>query len=108
MVIHRRALKVTDALAGSSIKGNKRSGGGGGDSSFSHPSDIRSVFSRFNSSTKSESFVGIALLAAVAVLVNTGLPSNEFQSQLQQQNALSTVNSTTATTADQGFIATRF
>ncbi len=107
MVIHRRALKVTDALAVSSIKGNKRSGGGG-DSSFSHPSDIRSVFSRFNSSTKSESFVGIALLAAVAVLVNTGLPSNEFQSQLQQQNALSVINSTTAAAVDQGFIATRF
>src|SRR5215212_10305436 len=106
MVIHRRALKVTDALALSSIKGNKRSGGGG-DSSFSHPSDIRSVFSRFNSSTKAESLAGIALLAAVAVLVNTGLPSNEFQSQLQQQNALSQINSATAT-ADQGFIATHF
>ena len=107
MVIHKKALKVTDALAIASIKGNRSSGGGGGSSFSSYSSDIRSVFSRFNSSTKAESLAGIALLAAVAVLVNTGLPSNEFQSQLQQQNALSQINSATAT-ADQGFIATHF
>jgi copper transport protein len=48
-----------------------------------------SAVSKLNTSTKIEAIIGILLLAAVAVLVNTGLPASEFQSQqelqLQQQ-----------------------
>jgi copper transport protein len=43
-----------------------------------------SVVSKLNTSTKIEAIIGILLLAAVAVLVNTGLPASEFQSQQQQ------------------------
>jgi copper transport protein len=43
-----------------------------------------SAVSKLNMSTKVEAIIGILLLAAVAVLVNTGLPASEFQSQQQQ------------------------
>jgi copper transport protein len=45
----------------------------------------RSAVSKLNASIKVEAGVGILLLAAVAVLVNTGLPASEFQRQQQQQ-----------------------
>jgi copper transport protein len=47
-----------------------------------------STVSKLNTSTKVEAIVGILLLVAVAVLVNTGLPASEFQTQqqIQQQN----------------------
>lgn len=44
-----------------------------------------STISKFNTSTKVEAIVGILLLVAVAVLVNTGLPASEFQNQQQMQ-----------------------
>jgi copper transport protein len=47
-------------------------------------SKISSV-SKFNTTTKIEAIVGILLLVAVAVLVNTGLPASEFQNQQQMQ-----------------------
>ena len=66
----------------------------------------KSALSKFGRSTKAEAIVGIALLAAVALLVNTGLPASEFQ---QQQNAPApTAGNTLATQQDQGFTATRF
>ena len=60
-------------------------------SSASPPNSYRpynshmSAVSKLNMSTKVEAIIGILLLAAVAVLVNTGLPASEFQSQLQLQ-----------------------
>ena len=44
---------------------------------------MNSIITSFSKSTKAESVVGIALLVAVAFLVNTGLPASEFQNQLQ-------------------------
>ncbi len=51
--------------------------------SYRSYSSHRSAVSKLNASTKVEAGVGILLLAAVAVLVNTGLPASEFQSQQQ-------------------------
>ncbi len=45
--------------------------------------DARPILSRFGTSIKIEAFIGIALIASVAVLVDSGLPSSEFQNQLQ-------------------------
>jgi copper transport protein len=71
-----------------------------------------SVVSKFVRTTKVEAIVGIALLAAVALLVNTGTPGSEFQGQQQQQsaNALTATNSANGTTVSQQqhFISTRF
>ncbi len=72
------------------------------------------VVSKFSKTTKVEAIVGIALLAAVALLVNTGTPGSEFQGQQQQQqqsiNAFTTANSTTGTviSQQQHFKSTRF
>ncbi len=40
---------------------------------------------KFNRTTKLEALIGVALLLAVAVMVNSGLPDSEFQSLIQQQ-----------------------
>ncbi|HEY7081724.1 MAG TPA: copper resistance protein CopC, partial [Nitrososphaeraceae archaeon] len=45
----------------------------------------KTSISIFNRTTKIEALVGIALLLAVAVMVNSGLPDSEFQSLIQQQ-----------------------
>ncbi|CUR52092.1 putative Copper resistance family protein [Nitrosotalea devaniterrae] len=45
--------------------------------------DAKPILSRFYTSIKIEAFIGIALIASVAVLVDSGLPSSEFQNQLQ-------------------------
>jgi methionine-rich copper-binding protein CopC/putative copper export protein/streptogramin lyase len=42
------------------------------------------LISRFSWSIRTEAILGILLLAAVAVLTNTGLPASEFQGELQQ------------------------
>ena len=60
-------------------------------SSSSSPNSYRpynshmSAVSKLNTSTKIEAIIGILLLAAVAVLVNTGLPASEFQRQQELQ-----------------------
>ena len=41
------------------------------------------ILNKFHKSIMIEAFVGIALIASVAVLVDSGLPSSEFQNQLQ-------------------------
>ena len=46
-------------------------------------SDAKQILSRFDKSIKIEAFIGMALIASVAVLVDSGLPSSEFQNQLQ-------------------------
>jgi len=77
--------------------------------------DGNKVLSRFSKTTKAEAFVGIALLVAVAVLVNTALPASEFQTQLQQlqqqqqQQNLPGLNLANAITSQQqGFTTTNF
>lgn len=48
------------------------------------------ILSKFNSNIKIEALIGIALIASVAILVDSGLPSSEFQNQpqiLKQLNA---------------------
>jgi copper transport protein len=68
------------------------------------------AISKFSRTTKVEAIVGIALLAAVALLVNTGTPGSEFQGQQQQQQSNTSSNSTTGTTVSQQqhFKSTRF
>ena len=71
--------------------------------------DAKPILSRFDTSIKIEAFIGIALIASVAVLVDSGLPSSEFQNQLQslQNNvfALTTNdNSNTPGFSQTGFI----
>ncbi|MFL6407604.1 MAG: copper resistance protein CopC [Nitrososphaeraceae archaeon] len=70
------------------------------------------IVSKFSRTTKVEAIVGIALLAAVALLVNTGTPGSEFQTQQQKQsvNALTSANSitNTAVSQQQHFTSTRF
>jgi len=71
--------------------------------------DTRPILSRFDTSIKIEALIGIALIASVAVLVDSGLPSSEFQNQLQslQNNvfALTTNdNSNTPGFSQTGFI----
>jgi len=76
--------------------------------------DGNKVLSKFSTTTKAEAFVGIALLVAVAVLVNTALPASEFQTQLQQlqqqqQQNLPGLNLANAITSQQqGFTTTNF
>ena len=45
--------------------------------------DAKAIFNNFNTSIKIATLLGIALIASVAVLVDSGLPSSEFQNQLQ-------------------------
>ncbi len=45
---------------------------------------IRKLESRFHRNIKIEALIGFALIASVAILVNSGLPATEYQNQLQQ------------------------
>lgn len=56
--------------------------------------DTNRILSRFGTSIKIEAFIGIALIASVAVLVDSGLPSSEFQNQIQllQNNVFALTN----------------
>lgn len=114
-IIHRDSLKIVAVapVIGDNIetKGNSPSRAG---ESNNHLNFGRLV-SKFGKSTKAEAFIGIALLAAVAVLVNTGLPASEFQSQLQQvqqqqqqQNIPGLNLANGVTTPQQGFTTTNF
>jgi copper transport protein len=86
---------------------------------------VNSIITSFSKSTKAESVVGMALLVAVAFLVNTGLPASEYQNQLQpnqqqqQQFASSSLSSLAQVAAStgennntdnnqKGFISTKF
>jgi copper transport protein len=90
---------------------------------------VNSIITSFSKSTKAESVVGIALLLAVAFLVNTGLPASEFQNKLQSDqqqqqqqqqfasSSLSSLAQVAASTGDNnnnndsnqnGFISTKF
>jgi len=53
--------------------------------SFNASKASTAAISKFNKTTKIEALVGIVLLLAVAIMVNSGLPDSEFQSLIQQQ-----------------------
>ena len=129
-IIQREALRISTitSVAAQTIKSSRGERDGGeqlevdrnnsnNNNNNKNPSSKKSkkgsVVSKFNKSTKIEAMVGIALLAAVALLVNTGTPGSEFQGQQQQQqsvNALTTAKSIASTTVSQQqhFTSTRF
>ena len=49
---------------------------------LSNTVNAKQILSRFHTSVRISMILGIALLAAVAVLVDSGLPSSEFQNQI--------------------------
>ncbi|MDE1769627.1 MAG: copper resistance protein CopC [Thaumarchaeota archaeon] len=70
--------------------------------------DAKSIVNNFNKSIKMSAFIGIALVATVAILVDSGLPSSEFQSQLQSfQNKVFALTTNDISTV-QEFSQTRF
>ena len=70
--------------------------------------DAKSIINNFYKRRKIEAFVGIALIATVAILVDSGLPSSEFQNQLQSlQNNVFALSINDASTS-QEFTQTRF
>jgi copper transport protein len=120
-VIQRDALRLATTSVATTIKSTGRGGGGeqvevdrGNNKKQSPKNAKRSIISKFNRSAKTEAIVGIALLAAVALLVNTGTPGSEFQGQqqsLQSTNSSSTANALTAAAVvaqQQHFTSTRF
>jgi copper transport protein len=122
-IIQRDALRLATTSVTTTIKSTGRGRGGAGEQvevdrgnnkKQSSKNAKRSIISKFNRSAKTEAIVGIALLAAVALLVNTGTPGSEFQGQqqsLQPTNSSSTANALTATAVvaqQQHFTSTRF
>jgi copper transport protein len=123
MIIQRDNLKVVLVAPTARIAGGRgqstidksvaKKGSDSESGSSNHYINGNTVISKFGKTTKAEAFVGVALLAAVAVLVNTGLPAGEFQTQLQQlqqqQQNLPGLNIANAiTTQQQSFTTTNF
>ncbi|MEO9321628.1 MAG: copper resistance protein CopC [Nitrososphaera sp.] len=121
-VIHREALGETMVSVGANGRSFEETGstsrGRGGSSAGGLPDpkgrhppkrigrspDLGKTLSKFGRSTMIESGLGIGLLIAVAVLVNTGTPQSEFQGVLQQnQNT-----NATAALPPQPFVQTQF
>ena len=77
---------------------------------FNTPSPATTTaISKFNKTTKIEALIGIALLLAVAVMVNSGLPDSEFQSVIQQQKQqYQNGQALLAQTANKPFTSTSF
>jgi copper transport protein len=77
---------------------------------FNTPSPATTTaISKFNKTTKIEALIGIALLLAVAVMVNSGLPDSEFQSAIQQQKQqYQNGQALLAQTANKPFTSTSF
>jgi copper transport protein len=70
--------------------------------------NAKPILSRFDTSIKIEALVGIALIATVAVLVDSGLPSSEFQNQLQSLQNNVFAFTTNDNSNIQGFTQTGF
>jgi copper transport protein len=70
--------------------------------------DAKSILDKFNTSIKIEAIVGIALIASVAVLVDSGLPSSEFQNQIQSISNKVFALTTNMIPISQEFTQTRF
>jgi copper transport protein len=126
LIIHRDTLKMVAVAPTATTRGSsgeprterRRSRKGGGSETIdmtNHHLSVNKLILKFGKSTKAEAFVGVALLAAVAVLVNTGLPASEFQNQIQQlkqqqqQSIAGGLNLQNAfTTAEKGFTTTSY
>ena len=115
LIIHKDSLKmlaVAPIIGGTEEPRGNMTSSRKGESSNSL--DVNKLISKFGKSTKAEAFIGVALLAAVAVLVNTGLPASEFQSQIQQlqQQQLQSIPGLNlangVTSPQQGFTATNY
>ena len=97
-VIHKQAFKATVIL-----NANQE------DTISSGAANLTRIFSQFSKSTQIEAMIGIVLIASVAVLVDSGLPSSEFQSQLQLINGQSVFAlASTDNTLGNGFSEIRF
>lgn len=70
--------------------------------------DVKPIISRFDTSIKIEVLIGIALIASVALLVDSGLPSSEFQNQLQSLQSNVFAFTTISNSNIQGFTQTGF
>ncbi|MBI1828538.1 MAG: copper resistance protein CopC [Thaumarchaeota archaeon] len=97
MIIHKQAFNTTTILVSKSKTTEKID-------------ESKTILSKFSKATKIESIIGIALIASVAVLVDSGVPSSEFQNQLpliQEQNifALATPDNTIS---ENGLTETKF
>jgi copper transport protein len=112
-IIHRDSLKMV-AVASIASGPDESQKKGSKSTIDTRRGGIDNIISKFGKSTKAEAFVGIALLVAVAVLVNTGLPASEFQSliqqvQHQQQQSMPGLNFANGiATPRQGFTATNY
>ncbi|TLX83122.1 MAG: hypothetical protein E6L00_01760, partial [Thaumarchaeota archaeon] len=99
MIIHKQAFNATSLLI---TKNN---------AVISEKTNhVKSIISKFSKSTKIESLVGMALIASVAVLVDSGLPSSEFQNQLQliQQSNIFALATTDNLVTGHEFTETKF
>lgn len=67
---------------------------------------LKKIVSKFNSGLKVEAFVGILLLASVALLTNTGLPESE--TGIQGRQLSQNTNQIDEKVDSQGYTATRF
>jgi copper transport protein len=111
-VIYRESLKMValTSIASGGVESSQEKGSGS--TTDARRGSIDNLISKFSKSTKAEAFVGLALLATVAVLVNTGLPASEFQSQIQQvqqQQSIPGLNFANGiATPQQGFTATNY
>ena len=110
-IIHRDSLKMVALTSiASGVEPSQKKGSGS--ITDARRGSIDNLISKFGKSTKAEAFVGLALLVAVAVPVNTGLPASEFQSlvqQVQQQQSIAGLNFLNGiATPQQGFTATNY
>ncbi|MBI3639104.1 MAG: copper resistance protein CopC [Thaumarchaeota archaeon] len=72
--------------------------------------DVKPLLSTFSRNIRIEAIIGIALIASIAILVDSGLPASEFQSQLQtiqEQNVFALAISDN-TVSENGLIDTKF
>jgi copper transport protein len=81
----------------------------GGKNFVAQESDHVKILSKFGFSARAEAIVGIALIASVAVLVDSGLPATEFQDLLQsQQSGLNVLAATPSSIQQNVFTDTGF
>jgi len=94
----RRAITIVSILTAAKSK------------SVSQKIDVKSILSTFNRNIRIEAMVGIALIASIAVLVDSGLPASEFQNQLQSIQVQSVFAQVTSdnTLYENGLTETKF
>ena len=103
-IVHRQAQASAIAIGANGRSIQQDTGQGNGGSGGTPPggqSDSKSPLKKFGRSTLIESGLGIGLLVAVAILVNTGTPASEFQGVSQSPQ-------TQAQTPSQALSETRF